>query len=224
MKRVEANGAWSLFWPNEALGLHEVHGEEFVAQYEKYEKESRQRKTIPARKLWNAILEGQIETGGPFVLCKDSANGTNKLLMIICTHEFIVSPEKPQYYQVIQPLHVGNLTSIALPTFISNGKCNPAKLHDVTKVVAYILNCIINVNYYPIPEAQRSSIRHRPIGICVQGLVDTFMAFRMPFDSPAAIRLAGCYANGSLGFEVPERECSAYGSEELVVLHADAAA
>lgn len=188
MKRVEANGEWSLFCPNEAPGLHEVHSEEFEALYEKYEKEGRARKTIPAQKLWYAILEAQIETGGPFMVYKDHANrksnqknlGTIKSSNL-CTE--IIEYSSPEETAVC------NLASLSLPSFIVNGQYDFQKLHDVTKVVAFNLNRIIDVNYYPIPEARRSNMRHRPIGVGVQGLADTFMALRMPFDSPAAKKL-----------------------------------
>ncbi|KAF9013177.1 ribonucleotide reductase alpha subunit [Cyathus striatus] len=188
MKRVESNGDWPLFCPNEATGLHEVYGAEFEALFEKYEKEGRARKVIPAQKLWYAILEAQIETGGPFMLYKDHCNeksnqknlGTIKSSNL-CTE--IVEYSSPDETAVC------NLASLALPTFISNGKYDFNRLHDVAKVVAFNLNRIIDVNYYPIPEARRSNTRHRPIGVGVQGLADTFMALRMPFDSQAAKEL-----------------------------------
>lgn len=185
MKRVEANGDWSLFCPNEAPGLHEVHSAEFEALYEKYEKEGRARKTVPAQKLWYAILESQIETGGPFMVYKDHANAKSNQQNLgtikssnLCTE--IIEYSSPDETAVC------NLASIALPTFIVNGKYDFQKLHDVTKVITYNLNKIIDVNYYPIPEARRSNMRHRPIGVGVQGLADAFMALRMPFDSPEA--------------------------------------
>ncbi|KAJ8593956.1 ribonucleotide reductase alpha subunit [Rhizopogon salebrosus TDB-379] len=188
MKRVEANENWSLFCPNEAPDLHEVHGEEFEALYEKYEKEGRARKVIPAQKLWYAILEAQIETGGPFMCYKDAANrksnqknlGTIKSSNL-CTE--IIEYSSPDETAVC------NLASLALPTFISNGKYDFQKLHDVTKVVTRNLNRIIDVNYYPIPEARTSNMRHRPIGLGVQGLADAFMILRLPFDSPEARQL-----------------------------------
>ncbi|KAJ3575356.1 hypothetical protein NP233_g1163 [Leucocoprinus birnbaumii] len=185
MKRVEANGDWPLFCPNEAPGLHDTWGPEFEALFEKYEKEGRQRKTIPAQKLWYAILEAQIETGGPFMVYKDHANSKSNQKNLgtikssnLCTE--IIEYSSPDETAVC------NLASLALPTFITNGKYDFKKLHDVTKVVANNLNRIIDVNFYPIPEARRSNMRHRPIGIGVQGLADTFMALRMPFDSPEA--------------------------------------
>ncbi|KAF8628678.1 hypothetical protein AX15_003801 [Amanita polypyramis BW_CC] len=188
MKRVEANQEWSLFCPNEAPDLFEVWGPEFEALYEKYEKEGRARKTLPAQKLWYAILESQIETGGPFMLYKDSANaksnhqhlGTIKSSNLCCEIIEYSAPDETA---------VCNLASLALPTFVSNGKFDFQKLHDVAKVVTRNLNRIIDINYYPIPEARKSNMRHRPIGIGVQGLADAFMALRMPFDSPAAKQL-----------------------------------
>ncbi|KAJ6588887.1 ribonucleotide reductase alpha subunit [Mycena capillaripes] len=188
MKRVEANGDWSLFCPNEAPGLHEVHSEEFEALYEKYEKEGRARKTIPAQKLWYAILEAQIETGTPYMLYKDAANSKSNQKNLgtikssnLCTE--IIEYSSPDETAVC------NLASISLPSFITNGKYDFQKLHDITKVVAFNLNRIIDVNYYPIPEARRSNMRHRPIGVGVQGLADAFQCLRLPFDSPAAKEL-----------------------------------
>ncbi|KAJ6584039.1 ribonucleotide reductase alpha subunit [Mycena vulgaris] len=188
MKRVEANGDWSLFCPNEAPGLHEVHSAEFEALYEKYEKEGRARKTIPAQKLWYAILEAQVETGGPFMLYKDAANSKSNQKNLgtikssnLCTE--IIEYSSPDETAVC------NLASIALPSFISHGKYDFQHLHAITKVVAFNLNRIIDVNYYPIPETRRSNMRHRPIGVGVQGLADVFLALRMPFESPAAKEL-----------------------------------
>ncbi|KAF5351294.1 hypothetical protein D9758_008046 [Tetrapyrgos nigripes] len=188
MKRVEAGGDWSLFCPNEAPDLHEVYGPEFEALYEKYEKEGRARNTVPAQKLWYAILDAQIETGGPFMVYKDPANmksnqknlGTIKSSNL-CTE--IIEYSSPDETAVC------NLASLALPSFIESGAYNFQKLHDVTKVVAFNLNRIIDVNYYPVVEAKRSNMRHRPIGIGVQGLADTFMALHMAFDSAEAKEL-----------------------------------
>ncbi|KAH8818731.1 ribonucleotide reductase alpha subunit [Flagelloscypha sp. PMI_526] len=187
MKRVEANGEWSLFCPNEAPGMAEVHGAEFEALYEKYEKEGRARKTLPAQKLWYAILEAQIETGNPFMLYKDAANGKSNQKNLgtikssnLCTE--IIEYSSPEETAVC------NLASLALPTFVdmATKTYNFQKLHDVTKIVANNLNRIIDINYYPVATARRSNMRHRPIGIGVQGLADTFMALKIPFDSPAA--------------------------------------
>lgn len=188
MKRAESDGDWSLFCPNEAPGLHEVYGDEFEELYTRYEREGRARKTIKAQKLFFAVMEAQIETGGPFMLYKDAANrksnqqnlGTIKSSNL-CTE--IIEYSSPDEVAVC------NLASLALPTFVKDGAYDFQKLHDVTKVVAFNLNRIIDVNYYPVPEARKSNMRHRPIGIGVQGLADTFMALRMPFDSVQAKEL-----------------------------------
>ncbi|KAJ7643829.1 ribonucleotide reductase alpha subunit [Roridomyces roridus] len=188
MKRVEANEDWSLFCPNEAPGLHEVHSAEFDALYIKYEQEGRARKTIPAQKLWYAILEAQVETGGPFMLYKDAANAKSNQKNLgtikssnLCTE--IIEYSSPEETAVC------NLASIAVPRFISDGKYNFQHLHDIAKVVAKNLNRVIDVNYYPIPEARRSNMRHRPIGVGVQGLADVFLALRIPFESAEAKEL-----------------------------------
>ncbi|KIY71664.1 hypothetical protein CYLTODRAFT_418565 [Cylindrobasidium torrendii FP15055 ss-10] len=185
MKRVEAGGEWSLFCPNEAPNLHEVHSEEFEELYTRYEREGRARKTIPAQKLWYAILEAQIETGGPFMCYKDASNSKSNQKNLgtikssnLCTE--IIEYSSPEETAVC------NLASVALPTFVRQGKYDFQKLHDVTKVVAFNLNRIIDVNYYPTPEARRSNMRHRPIGVGVQGLADAFMALHLPFESPEA--------------------------------------
>jgi ribonucleoside-diphosphate reductase subunit M1 len=204
MKRVESNENWSLFCPNEAPDLHEVHGEEFEALYEKYEKEGRAQKVVSAQKLWYAILEAQIETGGPFMVYKDSANRKLKLFVALSFLTIIVGKSNQKNLGTIKSSNlcteiieysspeetaVCNLASLALPTFISNGKYDFQKLHDVTKVVTRNLNRIIDVNYYPVPEARTSNMRHRPIGLGVQGLADAFMILRLPFDSPEARQL-----------------------------------
>ncbi|KAF9809621.1 hypothetical protein IEO21_07348 [Rhodonia placenta] len=188
MKRVEANGKWSLFCPNEAAGLHEVWGEDFEKLYEQYEREGRARQTIDAQKLWYAILDAQIETGNPFMLYKDACNAKSNQQNLgtikssnLCTE--IIEYSSPDETAVC------NLASIALPAFVENGTYNFQRLHDVAEVVAFNLNRVIDVNYYPIPEARRSNMRHRPIGVGVNGLADAFMALRMPFDSPEAREL-----------------------------------
>ncbi|KAJ3488440.1 hypothetical protein NLI96_g2870 [Meripilus lineatus] len=187
MKRVEANQQWSLFCPNEAPGLHEVWGEEFERKYEEYERSGRARKTIDAQKLWYAILEAQIETGGPFMCYKDHANAKSNQQNLgtikssnLCTE--IIEYSSPDETAVC------NLASIALPAFVnvSSRSYDFKKLHDIAKVVAFNLNRIIDRNYYPIPEARKSNMRHRPIGIGVQGLADTFMLLKLPFESPEA--------------------------------------
>ncbi|KAG9086778.1 ribonucleoside reductase large subunit Cdc22 [Ceratobasidium sp. 370] len=184
MQRVEEDGDWSLFCPNEAPGLADVHGAAFVELYTRYEAEGRARKTIKAHKLWYAILDAQIETGAK---SNQQNLGTIKSSNL-CTE--IIE------YSAPDEVAVCNLASIALPTFIVNDPSAPhgkrydfQKLHDVAKVVANNLDTIIDVNYYPVPEARNSNMRHRPIGIGVQGLADAFMCLKMPFDSPEAREL-----------------------------------
>ena len=185
MKRVEANGEWSLFCPNEAQGLHLTHGDEFEALYEKYEKEGRAKKTIPARELWNAVLEAQIETGTPYLLYKDAANKKSNQQNLgtircsnLCTEIIEYSDDKETA--------VCNLASLSLPRFVEGKTFNFEKLAEVTKIVTRNLNKVIDGNYYPIPETERSNTRHRPIGLGVQGLADVFMMLGLPFESDMA--------------------------------------
>lgn len=192
MKRVEENGEWSLMCPNECPGLHEVYGDEFEALYHKYEKAGKVMKTIKAQKLWYAILEAQTETGNPFMLYKDACNrksNQKNLGTIKCSNLCTEIVE----YSAPDEVAVCNLASIALPTYIDMKADEPTydfkKLHKVTKVVARNLNKIIDVNYYPVKEAENSNMRHRPIGLGVQGLADAFLALRLPFDSPEAKQL-----------------------------------
>jgi ribonucleoside-diphosphate reductase subunit M1 len=153
MKRVESNGDWSLFCPNEASGLHEVWGDKFEALFEKYEKEGRARKTIPAQKLWYAMLESQIETGGPFMLYKDAANRKSNQQNLGTIKSSNLCTEIIEYSSADE-VAVCNLASIALPSFITPNKTYDfQKLHDVTKVVAFNLNRVIDVNFYPVEEA-----------------------------------------------------------------------
>ncbi|KAK9894614.1 putative ribonucleotide-diphosphate reductase large chain [Cystobasidium minutum MCA 4210] len=188
MRRVQENGDWPLFCPAEAPNLHEVYGDEFDELFLRYEKEGRAKKTMPAQKLWYAILEAQTETGGPFMLYKDAANrksNQKNLGTIKCSNLCTEIIE----YSAPDEVAVCNLASIALPTFITNGEYNFQKLHDVAKVVTKNLNKVIDVNFYPVPEARKSNFRHRPIGVGVQGLADAFMALRYPFDSIQAKEL-----------------------------------
>lgn len=188
MERVEQDGEWPLFDPAEAPGLHEVYGEEFRALFNMYESEGKARKVIPAQKLWYAILEAQVETGNPFMLYKDAANQKSNQKNLGTIKSSNLCTEIIEY-SAPDECAVCNLASIALPTFIEKGTFNFQKLHDVVKVVAYNLNKIIDVNYYPVIEARNSNMRHRPIGVGVQGLADAFMALRLPFDSPKARQL-----------------------------------
>jgi ribonucleoside-diphosphate reductase alpha chain len=188
MKRVEENAEWSLFCPNEAPGLSECWGEEFEALYTKYEKDGKARKTIQARDLWAAIIQSQIETGNPYMLYKDAANrksnqqnlGTIKSSNLCC--EIMEYTSKDE-------IAVCNLASIALNRFVEDGQFNHQKLFDVTYVITKNLNKIIDRNYYPVAEARNSNLKHRPIGIGVQGLADAFILMRFPFDSEEAAKL-----------------------------------
>lgn len=190
MKRVEANQDWTLFCPNEAPGLADVYGEEFEALYEKYEKEGRGRRTVKAQKLWYAILEAQTETGNPFMLYKDACNRKSNQKNLGTIRGSNLCTEIIEY-TAPDEVAVCNLASLALPTFVdaARGEYDFGKLHEVTQVVVRNLNRIIDINYYPVPEARKSNLRHRPIAVGVNGLADAFLALRLPFDSPEARQL-----------------------------------
>lgn len=185
MKRVENNEMWSLFCPNEAPGLADVWGEDFERLYEKFETEGRARKQVKAQDLWFEILEAQIETGTPYILYKDHANRKSNQKNLGTIKSSNLCTEILEYTSADE-VAVCNLASIALPKFITNGTFDHQKLYEITKVVTRNLNKVIDVNYYPIEEARRSNMRHRPIGIGVQGLADAFIMLRMPFDSEEA--------------------------------------
>lgn len=192
MKRVEQNADWTLFSPNEVPGLTDCYGDEFEALYEKYEREGKGVTTVRAQKLWYAILEAQTETGTPFMLYKDACNkkSNQKNLGIIKSSNLCCEIVE---YSAPDEVAVCNLASIALPSFIEKTSTTSSydfeKLHDVVKVVTRNLNRIIDRNFYPVEEARRSNMRNRPIALGVQGLADTFMALRMPFDSQEAKEL-----------------------------------
>ncbi|MEQ8239176.1 MAG: ribonucleoside-diphosphate reductase subunit alpha [Cyclobacteriaceae bacterium] len=189
MKRVEENGSWSLFSPDEAPGLHDAYGDEFEKLYDKYEREGKARKTVKAQELWFEILESQIETGTPYILYKDHANKKSNQKNLGTIRSSNLCTEIMEYTSKDE-VAVCNLASIALNKFVNeNGEFDHKKLYEITKVVTRNLNRVIDVNYYPIPEARNSNMKHRPIGIGVQGLADTFMLLNMPFESPAARKL-----------------------------------
>ena len=188
MKRVEADEEWSLFCPHEAPGLSDCYGDEFEALYEKYEREGKARKVIKAQELWFEILESQTETGTPYMLYKDHANRKSNQKNLGTIKSSNLCTEIMEYTSPDE-VAVCNLASIALPKFIINGKFDHNKLMEVTKQVAKNLNKIIDINYYPVPEAERSNLRNRPIGIGIQGLADAFIKLRMPFESEEAQRL-----------------------------------
>ncbi len=185
MKRVEADGDWSLFCPNEAPGLHECHGAEFEALYTKYEQEGRARKTIKAQELWFAVLEAQIETGTPYLLYKDAANGKSNQQNLGTIKSSNLCTEIIEY-TAPDEVAVCNLASLALPRFVINGKFDHDKLYEVTYEATKNLNKIIDNNYYPVEEAKNSNMRHRPIGLGVQGLADVFILLRHSFESEEA--------------------------------------
>ena len=186
MKRVEKNEEWALFCPKEAPGLADCYGETFERLYQKYEREGRARETVKAQDLWFAILEAQIETGTPYMLYKDAANGKSNQQNLGTIKSSNLCTEIIEYTSP-KEIAVCNLSSIALPKFINEaGKFDHQKLYDVTYVITKNLNKVIDINYYPVPEAKTSNLRHRPIGIGVQGLADTFLRLRMPFDAPEA--------------------------------------
>jgi ribonucleoside-diphosphate reductase alpha chain len=185
MERVEADADWSLFCPNQAKGLSDTYGKEFNALYEKYEKEGIARETVSARKLWHKVLESQVETGSPFMLYKDAANEKSNQKNLGTIKSSNLCTEIIQYTSD-KEVAVCNLASIALPMFVEDGKYNFEKLFDITKTITYNLNKVIDVNYYPVKEAEYSNLKHRPIGIGVQGLADTFAILRMPFESDEA--------------------------------------
>ncbi len=188
MERVKADGEWSLFCPNEAPGLHDCHSGEFEALYHKYEKEGRARKTIKAQELWFAILESQIETGTPYILYKDAANRKSNQKNLGTIRSSNLCTEIMEYTSPDE-VAVCNLASINLSKFIKDGEYDFQKLNDIVRVATRNLNKVIDINYYPVPEARNSNMRHRPIGLGVQGLADAFIMMRMPFDSPEARQL-----------------------------------
>lgn len=190
MKRVEAEGDWSLMCPNESPGLSDCHSEEFEALYTKYESEGRFRKQIKARELWAAIIEAQIETGNPYMLFKDAANSKSNQKNLGTIKSSNLCTEIIEYTSKDE-VAVCNLASIALPRFVDEktGTFDHNRLFEITYVATKNLNKIIDRNYYPIPEARNSNMRHRPIGLGVQGLADAFILMRFPFESEEAKKL-----------------------------------
>ncbi|MBF4471853.1 ribonucleoside-diphosphate reductase subunit alpha [Flavobacterium sp. HJJ] len=185
MKRVQEDSTWTLMCPNECPGLYDVYGEEFEALYTDYEFRGKGRKTIKARELWEKILESQIETGTPYMLYKDAANRKSNQKNLGTIRSSNLCTEILEYTSADE-VAVCNLASISLPMFIENGRFNHQLLFDVTKRVTRNLNRVIDRNYYPVKEAENSNMRHRPIGLGVQGLADAFIMLRMPFTSDEA--------------------------------------
>ncbi|MDT7831286.1 ribonucleoside-diphosphate reductase subunit alpha [Flavobacteriaceae bacterium S356] len=193
MKRVQEDGTWTLMCPNECPHLYDTYGDEFEKLYEGYEKVGKGRKTIKARELWEKILESQIETGTPYMLYKDSVNRKTNHKNLGTIRSSNLCTEIMEY-TAKDEVAVCNLASIALPMFVTekeNGEkfFNHKKLFDVTKKVTRNLDTVIDMNYYPVKEAENSNFRHRPIGLGIQGLADTFINLRLPFTSEEAKKL-----------------------------------
>ena len=188
MERVKADGEWTLMCPNECPGLADVHSAEFETLYHKYESEGKGRKTIKAQDLWFKILESQIETGTPYMLYKDAANSKSPQQNLGTIKSSNLCTEIMEY-TAKDEVAVCNLASLALPKYVVNGKFDHEKLFEVTYQATLNLNRIIENNFYPVPEAEKSNMRHRPIGLGVQGLADALILMRHPFDSPQAKEL-----------------------------------
>ncbi|NNL79529.1 MAG: ribonucleoside-diphosphate reductase subunit alpha [Flavobacteriaceae bacterium] len=188
MNRVQEDGNWTLMCPNECPGLPDTHSDEFEALYLKYEEEGKGRKTIKARELWEKIMESQIETGTPYMLYKDAANRKSNQQNLGTIKSSNLCTEILEY-TAPDEVAVCNLASIALPMFVKNGEFDHKELYKITKRVTKNLNKVIDRNYYPVPEAKKSNMRHRPIGLGIQGLADTFIKLRLPFTSEKAKEL-----------------------------------
>jgi ribonucleoside-diphosphate reductase alpha chain len=193
MKRVEQNGEWTLMCPNECPHLFDSYGEEFERLYEGYEKANKGRKTVKARELWEKILESQIETGNPYMLYKDAANRKSNQKNLGTIRSSNLCTEIMEY-TAKDEVAVCNLASISIPMFVSEGKdgkkfFDHKRLFAVTKKVIRNLDTVIDRNYYPVKEAENSNLRHRPVGLGIQGLADAFILLRMPFTSDEAKKL-----------------------------------
>ena len=188
MQRVKEDGEWSLFCPHEAPGLHECWGAEFEALYHRYEAEGRARKVIKAQELWFKVLESQVETGTPYMLFKDAANRKSNQQNLGTIRSSNLCTEIMEYTSKDE-VAVCNLASISLARFVENGVFDFQRLYEITKVATKNLNKVIDVNYYPVPEAKNSNMRHRPIGLGVQGLADAFILMRYAFDGDEARQL-----------------------------------
>ena len=188
MERVEQNLPWTLFCPSEAPGLADVYGEEFKKLYEKYEQEGRGRKQIDAQKLWFKVLDSQIETGTPYLLYKDACNIKSNQKNLGTIKSSNLCTEVVQYSNP-EETAVCNLASIALPSYVENKVFNYDKLRQVVKVAIKNLNRVIDINYYPTVETKTSNMRHRPVGLGVQGLADVFALLRAPWESEKAAEI-----------------------------------
>ena len=187
MERVEADGDWSLFCPNEAPGLADVWGDEFKALYERYEREGRARKVVKAQKLWFQTLDSQMETGTPYLLYKDAANRKSNQQNLGTIKSSNLCTEIIEYSNK-EETAVCNLASLALPSFVSDGVFDYTKLREVTRVAIRNLNRVIDINFYPTPETERSNMRHRPVGLGVQGLADVFALLGLAWEQEEAAK------------------------------------
>jgi ribonucleoside-diphosphate reductase alpha chain len=188
MKRVEDDGMWSLFCPHEAPGMSDCSGKKFEELYKTYEEKGLAKKVVRAQDLWFAILESQIETGSPYMLYKDAANEKSNQKNLGTIKSSNLCTEILEY-TAPDEVAVCNLASVALNRFVEDEKYNHKKLYDVAYQMTINLNRIIDINYYPVEEARNSNMRHRPIGLGVQGLADTFFEMRFPFESKEALKL-----------------------------------
>ena len=188
MERVIANGDWTLFCPAEAPGLSDCYGDEFKALYERYEAEGKGRKTVKAQKIWFEILESQIETGTPYLVYKDACNrkSNQKNLGVIKSSNLCSEIIE---YSAPDETAVCNLASMALPAFITNGQFDFAAFRKTVALATTNLNRVIDVNFYPTPETLKSNMRHRPVGLGIQGLADVFALLKMSWESPEAFAL-----------------------------------
>ena len=187
MERVEADGDWSLFCPNEAPGLADVWGDEFKTLYERYEREGRARKVVKAQKLWFQTLDSQMETGTPYLLYKDAANRKSNQQNLGTIKSSNLCTEIIEYSNK-EETAVCNLASLALPSFVSDGVFDYTKLRQVTRVAIRNLNRVIDINFYPTPETERSNMRHRPVGLGVQGLADVFALLGLAWEQEEAAK------------------------------------
>ncbi|MCP4440316.1 MAG: ribonucleoside-diphosphate reductase subunit alpha [Aureispira sp.] len=185
MKRVEEDSTWTLMCPNECPGLYDSYGDEFEALYLKYEREGRGRKQINARDLWSKVLESQVETGTPYILYKDAANKKSNQKNLGTIRSSNLCTEIMEYTSKDE-VAVCNLASISLAKFVIDGRFDFDRLYEIARIVTNNLNKVIDINYYPVKEAENSNMRHRPIGIGVQGLADAFIKMRYPFESTDA--------------------------------------
>lgn len=188
MKRVEKDENWSLMCPDECPQLYNCHGRVFEELYEKYETEGKARKTIPARKLWQQIVDAQIQTGTPYLCYKDAANAKSNQSHLGTIKSSNLCSEIMEYTDAGQTA-VCNLGSLALPKFVEDGKFNFEKLQHYTRILTRNLDKVIDENFYPTKEAEVSNKAHRPIGIGIQGLADVFAMLRIPWTSPQAAEL-----------------------------------